>query len=515
MSAPTAAVLDALERRWADLDCLVCTHHQATPCRLYTFCPRCDSYPERTLTIESNGTGATLFCKDGCSQSDILEALGGVSPSSARAQVHKSRDELFEACHELASESRILDRLRSLLPQIGLVGEDENALLIYLAATSRLLDSPVSAALKGPSSSGKSWTVERVLQFFPDRAYHALSAMSERALVYSEEPLEHRMMVIFEAAGMTGEFASYLMRSLLSEGRVRYETVESTSDGLKPKLIERNGPTGLIVTTTQVRLHPENETRVLSLTAPDTPDQTRDVMLSLAEENDVPDVDLAPWLALQEWLAEGDNAVSIPFGKELAKAIPPKAVRLRRDFRALLGLIRTHALLHQATRERDDKGQIVATTEDYAVVRGLVEEVFSAGLGATVKSETQETVQAVAALAPDHEDGVPHAMIARALVLDRSTAARRVAVAIDGGYLRNLEERARQRARIVTGDPLPEEEPILPPPEDLCTSAHATEGGTPPHLGLERTDGCTACGGRLAFTDEDGVRKCAKCGSPA
>jgi hypothetical protein len=102
-------------------------------------------------------------------------------------------------------------------------------------------------------------------------------------------------------------------------------------------------------------------------------------------------------------------------------------------------------------------------------VRELVEDVFSAGLGATVRSETRETVQAVAALTPDYEDGVPHAIIAKALGLDRSTVARRVAVAIDGGYLRNLEERARQRARIVTGDPLPEEEPILPPPEDLCT----------------------------------------------
>jgi hypothetical protein len=65
---------------------------------------------------------------------------------------------------------------------------------------------------------------------------------------------------------MSGEFATYLMRSLLSEGRVRYETVEKTSEGMKPRLIEREGPTGLIVTTTAVKLHPENETRMLSLT---------------------------------------------------------------------------------------------------------------------------------------------------------------------------------------------------------------------------------------------------------
>src|SRR2546430_2242009 len=82
----------------------------------------------------------------------------------------------------------------------------------------------------------------------------------ERALADPEEPLQHRVLVIYEAAGLGSDFASYLVRSLLSEGRVRYETVEKTRDGLKPRLIERDGPTGLLVTTTSVSLHPENET---------------------------------------------------------------------------------------------------------------------------------------------------------------------------------------------------------------------------------------------------------------
>jgi hypothetical protein len=230
--------------------------------------------------------------------------------------------------------------------------------------------------------------------------------MSERALVYSKEPLKNRMLVIFEAAGMTGDFTSYLIGSLLSEGCVRYETVESTSEGLIPKLIEREGPTGLIVTTTAVHLHPENETRVPSLTVRDTPAQTRDVLLALADEDGDSDVDVAPWLVLQEWIAMGGTEVTIPFGMALAEAIPTKAVRLRRDFRSLLGLIRAHAVLHQARRDRDSRDRVVATLDDYAVVRKLVEEVLSAGIGATVKPETRDTVQTVARLQAEHQDDV-------------------------------------------------------------------------------------------------------------
>jgi len=70
-------------------------------------------------------------------------------------------------------------------------------------------------------------------------------------------------------AGLASDFGSYLLRTLLSEKLIRYETVEKTDAGLAPKLIEREGPTGLIVTTTWASMHPENETRMLSLAIKD------------------------------------------------------------------------------------------------------------------------------------------------------------------------------------------------------------------------------------------------------
>ena len=66
--------------------------------------------------------------------------------------------------------------------------------------------------------------------------------------------------MLYEAAGL-GEDASYLVRSLLSEGKIRYETVGKTENGFQAYLIEREGPTGLLLTTTALNLHPENETR--------------------------------------------------------------------------------------------------------------------------------------------------------------------------------------------------------------------------------------------------------------
>jgi hypothetical protein len=420
----------------------------------------------------------------------------------ARVEAEVAFRKAWEQCQVLAEEPDILGCFAEELARSGVAGEAKIAKLLYLAVTSRLLERPVSVALKGPSSGGKSHVVERVLSFFPKSAYYALTAMSDRTLAYSEEPIKHRFLVIYEAAGMSGEFATYLMRSLLSEGKVRYETVEKTSEGLKPRLIEREGPTGLIVTTTAVKLHPENETRLLSLTVTDTQDQTRVVMAALAEEAGEAGPNFEPWHALQVWLESAEQRVWIPYAKTLAELIPPVAVRLRRDFGALLNLIRARAVLHQASRDRDAEERIIATIEDYARVRELVADLVSEGIEATVPETVRETVEAVRRLREDSDDEpITVAELARELKLDRSAVSRRVRNAKDRGYLRDLEDNPRKPSRLIPGDDLPDDLQILPSPEDVRASvkerasdgARLDEAQEPHRNGQYSDDAYKAC----------------------
>ena len=66
----------------------------------------------------------------------------------------------------------ILAEFGALCPRLGLIGEDRLTKLVYLALTTRFLKRPVSVAVKGPSSGGKSFTVETVLRAFPPSAYY-------------------------------------------------------------------------------------------------------------------------------------------------------------------------------------------------------------------------------------------------------------------------------------------------------------------------------------------------------
>lgn len=140
------------------------------------------------------------------------------------------------------------------------------------------------------------------------------------------------------------------------------------------------------------------------------------------------------------------------------------SVRLRRDFETLITLIEAHALLHQARRNRDLEGAVIATYEDYATVRGLVSDLLADAVERAVPSTIRETVDAIGLLnaATDPlEEGVPMTRVATSLGVDKSTAMRRARVAIARGFVRNLEERRGQPARLVLGEPVPDDVGLL------------------------------------------------------
>jgi hypothetical protein len=317
-----------------------------------------------------------------------------------------------------------------------------------------------------------------------------------------DEPLAHRHLVVYEHAGMNSEYASYLLRSLLSEGRINYMTVEKTGRGMQPRRFEVEGPTGFITTTTALSLHPENETRCLSITINDSPAQTKSVLMRIAARSDE-SPDYTQWHALASWIERAEHRVSIPYAFALAERIPPVATRLRRDFMTVLTLIEAHAVLHQASRARDAQGCIAAELDDYRVVRALVAEVLADSAEASVSQTIRETVEAVRELTDGSEERpTKNAAVAHKLSLDKSTALRRVRAAVAKGYVRNLEERKGREARLVSGDPLPSDVTVLPPAEALEGCATAGECGQACNLQVAASTGENPSG--CAVTSESG-----------
>ena len=279
-----------------------------------------------------------------------------------------SKEEKDEA-HKVLSDPALLYNVGKTLKSSGLAGETIIALLLYLILTSRLLQRIISAAIKSESSAGKSFILETVLKLFPPEAYKFMSGMSRQALIYSKEDYKHKMIIVAESTG--AEAASYNFRTLLSENKLVFETVEKNPNTgqQETRRIEKQGPTGLITTTTLPLLHPENETRLVTLSLDESETQSLAVKLATASayEGDRVEPNVNSWVNAQRLLRP--MRVEIPYATYLAKHTPNKPLRIRRDFAKLLAIVEASAVLHQLQRKEIREGVIRANLKDYFVAR--------------------------------------------------------------------------------------------------------------------------------------------------
>ncbi len=399
-----------------------------------------------------------------------------VTPEEKAEQEHQGRVQRAEDAwknpevQKIARSYDILDRFRGELKAAGIVGVDKQLKLLFAAGHSRLLDRPISVAVKGPSAGGKSKAVESaILNVQPDDAYIFFSGMSEKALIHSEADYRHKLLIVAEQAGVESEYQDYLFRTLLSEGVIKYPVTEKVDGRFVVNEKVKEGPTGLITSTTRAKLHPENETRILSIHITDTRDHTKAIMKAQANDNRR-EMDTEPWKAYGTWLAGQDNRVSIPYSEALADLIRVYDVRQNRDITVLLNTIKTLAIMHQARRKRDAQGRIIATMQDYSMARALLNDLLSQSIGATVSKAVRETVAAVKALAPDGKTTNSKA-VAQYLDIGKGAVSNRINNALSEGYIVNLQEPGKRGHKLAIGSDLPGDALLLPEPHELLNAA--------------------------------------------
>lgn len=93
------------------------------------------------------------------------------------------------------------------------------------------------------------------------------------------------MLVLQEAAGLNNDFLAYVIRSLLSEGRIDY--LYTDFEHRRAVQIQKEGPTGLI-TSSVTSLDPELATRVITPSVADDAQLTRAILLAAAADGGQP-----------------------------------------------------------------------------------------------------------------------------------------------------------------------------------------------------------------------------------
>lgn len=371
----------------------------------------------------------------------------------------------------------VLDDLIHDLRHGGVVGVDAQAKAIFLCNISRKLAKPQSYIAYGPSASGKSFLIETIMSLVPSDDVERFDSASEKALFYNKAPLSHRIVYTPEASNLSEELQGHL-RVLVSEGQLTHMKVEMAGVNGSVKTIIREGPC-LVAQTSVDSIHPENETRSLLIEIPDGPQQTQLVMRSLAAKfsGRLTAIDPTPWQALDLAIP---NGVEIIIDSDLTEALwnllPHTAVRMRRDFGALLTLICAHALLYLQQRPLVGSAY-VAGMEDYEAVRDILEPIIGVQTDVKVHPEVREFVETAISLCTQKglQGTVTAKEVGDVVGIDARAAWRRAKRAMKGEYLKNSETRPRQPAQLHAGGAMPDGV-TLPTVEDIREWIVATRG---------------------------------------
>lgn len=152
------------------------------------------------------------------------------------------------------------------LSRVGIVGEKENALIMYLCFSSRKLEKPLHVISLGSSGSGKTHLQESIGGLMPEEEVMNVTSLSDQALYYyPKDSLKNKLFLVEDLDGMS-EDAQYALRELKSKGRLsKYVPVKDDKGKSSTQLIEVEGPICFGGCTTRERLYEDNANRCLLL----------------------------------------------------------------------------------------------------------------------------------------------------------------------------------------------------------------------------------------------------------
>jgi DNA primase catalytic core len=278
-----------------------------------------------------------------------------LEPVEDEAQVALTEEETAEAL-ELLRSPQLAERIISDVRKAGLVGEDVNALVAYLAASSRKTDDPLAVIIQSSSSAGKSSVMNAILALMPDEEQVIYTAMTGQSLFYmGETQLKHKILAIAEEEG--AEQAGYALKILQSEKKLKIASTgkDAKTGRLVTQEYNVEGPCVIFMTTTSVEIDEELQNRCLVLTVNEDREQTRRIhelqrhsrtlegMLVKEEKKNLLRVHQNAQRLLLPLMVVNPYAHQLTF--------LDNRLRARRDNIKYLNLISSIALIHQHQRE--------------------------------------------------------------------------------------------------------------------------------------------------------------------
>jgi hypothetical protein len=306
--------------------------------------------------------------------------------------------EIIAMADQIAKDPMLFKHKIDVVNQLGVIGERKNIGLNFLVMDSCLLPmggaGSEALALKnsGHYGAGKSFPLFMCLKLYPKSAYHLVTGGSDKSLYHIQGGLKHKALILAEAlalesSGRGDNELAYAIRSLVSEGHLKYQYTGWKGKEKVTIVKKMEGPTSLLTTTIHGKLEEQLEDRMITTHPNTTAEQTKDIISRTAEiaSGSGQLVDDKTITALKYYHNSLESVeVIVPYATDIADFINrcgPLPISARRAYKRVLSATKTIALIHQKQRETDKMGRVIAEYCDYTLACQLVEDAYMESIG--------------------------------------------------------------------------------------------------------------------------------------
>jgi DNA primase len=281
-----------------------------------------------------------------------------------------SREQMQRGTDFLRS-AELTRQTHAIFGNLGVIGEQDNAALLFFIFLTRFFKNPLHAIVMGSSGSGKTHLLQGVAGAVPRQHIHVTTSLSENTLYYTPRDFIKHKIILLE--DLDGSYNAQLpLRELMSNQEIsRFSTKTNSRTGdSKQVYLHVEGPVCVAGATTKDRIYEDNANRSFLIQIEENPRHESEVLeyqgkvaagminFKQYEEN----INLLKAAQLQLEPME----VLIPFAPKLE--LPPHVFKKMRTKNHYLTLIKAVTLWNQKKRKQttDHEGNryLISTLED-------------------------------------------------------------------------------------------------------------------------------------------------------
>lgn len=301
-----------------------------------------------------------------------------VNPISEQYSAKELTPKASENAMEFLSKPNLLKNIDTLLEQSGIIGEEDNRMMLFVIASGYKMPYLLHALVQGTSGEGKSHLLNSIAQCMPQEDVMNTTRITKKSLYhYQDKELTNKLILIQDFDGLDEE-AQFAFREMQSAKFLTSSTVSKDQFGnVRGKLKQVNCHFASLTATTKAEVYYDNMSRSVVIGVDESLEQT----LRIVKQQNQKIAGLIDTDKEQQAKELLRNCIRVlksyivvnPYADKLM--LPLEAKMLRRLNSQFQNFVSQITILHQYQRKTDSKGRLIATKED---ILKAVEIFFSA-----------------------------------------------------------------------------------------------------------------------------------------